>query len=453
MRALEFFCLKTAPNLGMHFDADFWKRFVVPASMTEPALRHAMVAVGIFAEQLETHGINKITLAHTKAVASGPIPVLVSVRGQDSDGNLVALSNYNKSIGLLTKLVASSTQTTDVVLLACVLFVCVEFLRGDDVAAFRHFKGGMTIIMDLVSREQSLVGSRLMIDRVRGSILPAFNRLEMLSALFGNDASWPYPVALPDSVPAMFSSVGEARDSMVHLMNLSLRFVQTIQLLEYEPSAIPTSAYGEQADLLKYLQLWRSRFSVFQTSQAKSLAADDLYAANVLEIQRTVAYTWISTLMTPYQCDHDVHIPAYTAAIVLAEQIYGTGSNRIQHYRQANTFLLEVETVGPLYWICVKCRHPAVRRRAIAVLRSMHRREGVWDSDIAAVVADRLVAVEETSLDGQGLPTEEVRIHGTPFAFEDDIGPLGLLVTFQSKPFGVYGDWSVWQEQIPVNGN
>lgn len=449
MRALEYFCIKTAPGMGMHFDVDFWKRFVIPASMAEPALRHAMVAVGIFAEQLESYGVDKTNLA----VAPHSVPPLAPVRRRgSSEGNLMALSNYNKSIGLLTKLVSSSAQNTDVVLLACVLFVCVEFLRGDDVAAFRHFKGGMTIIMDLVSREQSFAGSRLMLNRIRSSILPAFNRLEMLSALFGNGAAWPYSVALSDSVPATFSSVGDARDSMVHLMNLSLRFVQRIQLLEYEPCAVPPSAYDEQAELLRYLQLWRSRFSVFQSSQVKALAADDLYAANVLEIQRIVASTWVSTLISPYQCVHDAHIPAYTAAVVLAEQIYGTGSMRIQHARRANTFLLEVEVVGPLYWICVKCRHPAVRRRAIAVMRSMHHREGMWCSDIAAVVADRVVAVEEASLGDRELPSEEARVHGLPFAFEGDVGPFGLSVTFQSKPFGVYGDWMVWQEQIALDG-
>jgi hypothetical protein len=449
MRALEYFCVKTAPGMGMHFDADFWKRFVIPASVAEPALRHAMVAVGIFAEQLESRGVKEITLAHNEAVSPPYLPPVAPVqRRGSSDGDLMALSSYNKSIGLLTKLVASSAHSTDVILLVCFLFVCVEFLRGDDAAAFRHFRGGMTIIVDLVSRKQSTAGSRLMVDRVRSSILPAFNRLEMLSALFGNGASWPYPVALPNSVPAMFSSVSGARDSMVHLMNISLRFVQKIQMLEYEPCAIPASADDEQADLLRYLQLWRSRFSIFQSSQVKALAADDLYAANVLEIQRTVAITWVSTVMSPYQCAHDAHIPAYTAAVVLAEQIYGTGSMRIQHARQANTFLLEVEVVGPLYWICVKCRHPAVRRRAIAVLRGMHHREGMWCSDIAAAVADRIVAVEEASISGQELPSEKARVHSLPFAFEEDVGPLGLSVTFQSKPFGVYGDWSVWQEQI-----
>ena len=452
VRALEYFCVKTAPGMGMHFDADFWKRFVIPASMAEPALRHAMVAVGIFAEQLETNGVNNINRAHTRAVAPHSLPTPAPVRRRGpSDGDLMALSSYNKSIGLLTKLVSSSAQSTDVVLLACVLFVCVEFLRGDDVAAFRHFQGGMTIIMDLDSRKQSFADSRVVADRVRSNILPAFNRLEMLSALFGNSASWQYSVALSDSVPAKFSSVGDARDSMVHLMNLSLRFVQRIQILEYEPCAIPMSAYDQQAELLKYLQLWRSRFSMFQYNQAKALAADDLYAANVLEIQRTVAYTWVSTLMSPYQCAHDAHLPAYTAAVVLAEQIYGTGTMRIQHARQANTFLLEVEVVGPLYWICVKCRYPEVRRRAIAVLRGMHHREGMWCSDIAAAVAERVVAVEEASLNGQELPSEEVRVHGMPFGFEGDVGSLGLSVTFQTKPFGVYGDWMVWQEQIALD--
>ena len=171
MRALEYFCIKTAPGMGMHFDADFWKRFVIPASMAEPALRHAMVAVGIFAEQLENNGVDNVSRAHTRAVAPHSLPAPASVRRRGpSDGDLIALSSYNKSIGMLTKLVSSSAQSTDVVLLACVLFVCVEFLRGDDVAAFRHFQGGMSIIMDLLQRKQSFPDSTLIVDRVRSSI-------------------------------------------------------------------------------------------------------------------------------------------------------------------------------------------------------------------------------------------------------------------------------------------
>lgn len=438
--------------MGMHFDADFWNRFVIPASMAEPALRHAMVAVGIFAEQREIPHDDKTAIWWVETTGDYSVSASVPVRRRGPDDNaLVALSNYNKSISLLTKLVSSSHNTTDVVLLTCILFICVELLRGDDEAAFRHFKGGMTIIMDMASQIESSTHQAMMVERVKTSIQPVFNRLEMLSALFGNNASWPYPVDLSKSIPATFSSVGQARDSMVHLMNLCLRFVQTIQMLEYEPSAIPLSASDEQTALLKHLQLWRSRFSTFQSNHVHKMAPDDSYAANVLEIQRIVAYTWVSTAMNPFQCAHDSHIPVYTAAVVLAEQLSDFASTRNKRAGEANNFLLDVEIVGPIYWVCVKCREPAVRRRAIAVLRNLQRREGMWDSRIAATVADRVVTIEEAGFIAGGLPSEGVRIHGLPFALDRDIGPLSCLVAFQTKPFGVYGEWSVWQEHIPLD--
>jgi hypothetical protein len=449
MRALEYFCVRTAPNMGMHFDADFWKSFMIPASMAEPALRHAMVAVGIFAARREVFGYSETAVLRTQSDLDS-LPISFPSRGRTSDGDdVVALSSYNKSVSLLTKLVPSS-RAIDVVLLACILFVCVEILRDDDAAAFRHFKGGMTIISDMVSRQNSSTDSRLMIDRVNESILPAFNRLEMLSALFGNDAPWPYPVSLCDIIPAAFISVSHARDSVVHLMNLSLRFVRTIQLLEYQPGDIPMSAYDEQTTLLTHLELWRSRFSAFRANYTKKLTPDDQYAANVLEIQRIVALTWVSTSMNPFQCAHDAHIPTYTAAVILAEQLSSLASARNKRAGQASTFLLDVEIVSPLFWLSVKCREPSVRRRAIAVQRGLQRHEGLWDSRIAAAIAERIMEIEEAEVGGARLPSEEARVHGLPFARDENVGASACLVCFMTKPFGVYGEWSVWQEEIPL---
>lgn len=454
VRALEYFCLKTAPNLGMHFDADFWNRVLIPASVAEPALRHAMVAVGIFAEQRELMDIKNYHSSYLEVAAENAVPMPLFPLERTPDGSdVLALSNYNKSIGLLTKLVSASGETADLILLACILFICVELLRGDEAAAVRHFTGGMTILLDNLSHAQNSPGSAIMIDRVKASIMPAFNRLEMLYALFGNNASWPYAVSLPFSVPASFSSVGQARDSMVHLMNLSLRFIRTVQFLEYEPSAIPETAYEAQAALLTQLDLWQSHFSAYRRGLASKMTPDDAYASNVVEIQQIVAYTWLSTCMTPFQCAHDVHIPAYTRAIVLAEQLSSIASKRVKSKGKAVTFLLDVEIVGPLYWILVKCREPTVRRRANTVMRGLSRREGIWDSRILAAIAERVVAVEEADLMDGGLPSEETRVHSLPFANETNLEPLGYLTTFHTKPFGVYGDWSIWQEHVKLDVN
>ena len=45
-------------------------------------------------------------------------------------------------------------------------------------------------------------------------------------------------------------------------MNLSLRFIQSIEFLEYEPFAIPASAYDAQAALLTHLRLCRVLLSL-----------------------------------------------------------------------------------------------------------------------------------------------------------------------------------------------
>jgi hypothetical protein len=433
MRALEYFCVKTAPSLSMYFDHELWNGFIVQASVAEPAIRHAMVALSILAEQRELRDVGTTGNIRETFPAEDE-PAVLSFPARITETDPVALRSYNTSVGRLSQL-TSSPGTTDTVLLACVLFVCIELLRGDAEAAIGHFKGGMSVIADYISRPGSSQSSRLMTDRVKNKILPVFNRLEMLYALFGNDASWQYPTTLSDCIPDTFVSLENARDSLVNLLNLSLRFVRTMDTCRYEPSAIPALAFQEQAALLSQLTLWHQRFSAYRTHSASRFTSKDLYACNILEIQRLVAYTWVSVATTPFETSHDVHIPAYTAAVCLAEQLPALASS---HTR---TFTLDVEIVGPIHWVSIKCREPAVRRRAIAVLRSMHRHEGMWDSRMAAIIAKRVVAVEEAGIGVEELPSEEARVH---YSFTDSwpgVRSASYSITHRMKPDGVYEEW------------
>ena len=51
-----------------------------------------------------------------------------------------------------------------------------------------------------------------------------------------------------------------------------------------------------------------------------------------------------------------------------------------------------------LYIVAVRCRDPIIRRRAIALIRSANRFEGIWRSDIVAHIAERIVQLEEEGL-------------------------------------------------------
>jgi len=441
MRALEYFHVRTAPAMGMYFDADFWNSFIVQVSVAEPALRHAVVALGVLAEQRELRDEVNASDSREPHLAEES-PTVMSTPTRITETDPVVLQSYNSSVGLLSKL-ASGPGTTDTVLLACILFVCIEFLRGDTEGAIRHFKGGMAIITDYISRAESAQPSRLMFDRVKNKMLPFFNRLEVLYALDGYDASWQYHTTLSKTVPDAVSSLENARDSLVDLLNLSLRFLRSMDLRMYEPSAaIPASAFEEQTALLNSLSLWRQRTSAYQAKQS-DFTSRDQYASNVLEIQRLVAYTWVSVATTPFECAHDFHIPAYTAAVSLAENLPALARAHTQSARHANAFTLDVELVGPIHWVAIKCREPTVRRRAIAVLRGMRRREAMWDSKMAAFIAERVVAIEEEGSgdDESRLPREEARVHYSHTDSWAGVAGDGFQITHRLKTRGVWGEW------------
>jgi hypothetical protein len=430
----------------MYFDHELWNGFIVQASVAEPAIRHAMVALSILAEQRELRDVDETGIVRETTLTDDE-PAVLSFPAQIKETDPVALRSYIASVGRLSQL-SSSPGTTDTVLLACILFVCIELLRGDAEAAIGHFKGGMAIIADYISRPESSQSSRLAFDRVRNKMLPVFNRLEMLYALFGNDASWEYPTTLSESVPDAFVSLENARDSLVNLLNLSLRFVQTMDVCRYEPSAIPASAFQEQTALRNRLLLWHQRFLAYRTRAASRFTSKDLYACNILEIQRLVASTWVSVATTPFECSHDAHISGYTEAVILAESLPALANLHAQSDRYTRTFTLDVEIVGPIHWISIKCRDPAIRRRAIGVLRGMHRHEGMWDSRMAAIIAERVVAVEEAGIETGELPSEQARVH---YSFTDSWAgatSANYSITHRLKPNGVYADWHDMVEQF-----
>lgn len=62
-------------------------------------------------------------------------------------------------------------------------------------------------------------------------------------------------------------------------------------------------------------------------------------------------------------------------------------------------FSFDIGVVLPLYVTAVKCRDPVLRRKAISLLFSSPRREGMWDSVLAARVAVWITSIEEEGLE------------------------------------------------------
>merc|ERR1711881_321371 len=109
-RALEFFFHRTAPQLSGFFSRAFWNGAVLQISVNEPTIRHAMVAVSAMYEDEGMIGFSPVA-------------------GTESH-SAFALESYNKAINSLVQVVKNNPESIRIPVMAAIIFVCLEFLRG-----------------------------------------------------------------------------------------------------------------------------------------------------------------------------------------------------------------------------------------------------------------------------------------------------------------------------------
>jgi hypothetical protein len=61
-------------------------------------------------------------------------------------------------------------------------------------------------------------------------------------------------------------------------------------------------------------------------------------------------------------------------------------------------FSFDLGLTPPLYFTASHCRDSIVRRRALAMLRLSHRKQGSWNSEHSAKCAERIIEIEEVGL-------------------------------------------------------
>ena len=446
LRAIGFFHDKTAPSLSSYFDAEFWTRLVFQMSYAEPSIRHAMVALGALHETRET-GVKMVPSLFPGTHPAYEENVMHLIKRPDVQDEQFALNQYNKAIMSLSKRLSGDTSI-EVALMACILFVCIEFLRGDAEPAVKHFNSGMQIALATLSNRESK-HAKATVARIKEHILPFFNRIELLSTLFGHDASWEYQVDLHDAVPKTFRNMRDARDSVVHLANISVRFIRYMKYRKYERFVLPDDLARQEAILLQY-DIWAETLDKLLLSD--EITERDLDAAKTLRIHQVVGATWVTRCTTPEESKNDESMTEFETVVGLAEAIQNiAGTSAQRKYMDSSSFLFDMEIVSPLYYVGTKCRHPVIRRRAIQILKGTQRREGLWDSNMAAAVAERIMLLEEanlTTLDGSELPKEEDRIHNTQIKSEPGINPRKHNLCFYTRPKGMDGPWHTWSEQI-----
>ena len=107
-RCFDFFIKRTASQLAGFWDSDFWGCSILRATFHQPAIRHAILALGSLHERFE----------------AGDRSVVNPVWDNREGG--FALKQYNQAIQQLIKPTTGGQQAVDVCLIACIIFACFE---------------------------------------------------------------------------------------------------------------------------------------------------------------------------------------------------------------------------------------------------------------------------------------------------------------------------------------
>lgn len=168
------------------------------------------------------------------------------------------------------------------------------------------------------------------------------------------------------------------------------------------------------------LKQWSSAFEKLLQERNADLSAIELRYIQLLKLHRVMAEVNFNIDFARATRDEtmwDEYFKEFEAILGHAESLLGSAEAPMR-----STFLLDTELILPLYFVAAKCRHGKLRRKAISLLRSQQRQEGIWNSILTARVAEYLMQIEEEGLDGAVVTAGDVsrrkRVLGVEFTFD-----------------------------------
>ena len=412
-RGLDFFQHNIAGNLDGQFDSQFWDKLVLQLAQSEPSIRHAVSAISITYQDIES------SIQHPM-------------------GYVKANPEARQALAAATKILSARIQAHPnskmVPLVCCLLFACIEFLMGNVESSMLHVQCGSNIVATrhCNGNVATNVFSSNDFKSIEDHIVPIFSRLNVLCSLAGRIVPQIYTPTAEEDSP--HEDLADSRIRLVNIINVSLRFINQA-ITKAGSFSVNVNDIIEQIKLQSRLDTWRNQLDrlIERTQTVDKAARQD--AVNLLLVQYKVIYIWMRVCITAGEMATDSYFDDFEELVCYAEKLARPGVEMAK----PQLLSFEIQLLAPMYDTALKCRHPVIRRRALNLLQSVPRREGIWNARHAYVTARQVIELEEGTFNEQGLPDETSRLHGFPLPDERSrISNLGELpFDFQKLGYGI----------------
>lgn len=368
--------------------ASFWNRHVLPIGNAIPAVRHAATAVGAAHQAFLLGNLDPLTLQMRKRL------------------DLFATHEYNKAIHhLLLYMSAGGVANIRIIVTCCLLFYCLENVRGCSAEAIRHLKAGSRMLVPLASPATVTTEGGTGSSDAISEICTLFSRLGVEAALYSEDQVVP---DLPshgahftnpmEHISQPFCDLAVAGDALwaidVELSTFNSKafvlakphrggsptdriydLAQTIGGNSLDPAATQVELpYGpsyesELHSIIKRFRYWRTRFNkTVAEAEKRRVTKRERQQIMMLTLRQRV---WETMLEETPQGD-----PA------LADSILEHAEQLVQSFSTKHPiFTLESSILSSTSFVCCYSNEERHHRRALKILRSARMCEGVWHSD------------------------------------------------------------------------
>ncbi|KAF2995727.1 hypothetical protein E8E13_004765 [Curvularia kusanoi] len=306
---------------------------------------------------------------------------------------------------------SESSFVPEIGLATCLLFICIEFFRGNYGTAFTHMTNGLRLIRDWTNDSISITRPGTLIEHM---LLPMFQRGVTSALLYGVAAEEHYDIPVPDPnafIKLPFSLL-EAERTSRELRNASIVFVRNVSIKWHGGIAPSWEDLQTQAQLIACHQRWLHHVESFSNSLPPSSTVDRV-SFSALKVVQYATFVHVACATSTHQTAYDAYLPTFYALLDEAEIVLDAISASKPTSPAAN-FTFEISLVAPLSHTATRCRCPTTRRRAISLLERGPPREGLWDAEQHVLVARRTVELEERELDPEsGWPVERTRLYSS----------------------------------------
>ena len=206
-------------------------------------------------------------------------------------------------------------------------------------------------------------------------------------------------------IPNAFSSLEEARNSMDFHWNTCIQLLTDVEDAHKIQEDMKLFEKQLEETRLKFsivVEKWFSAFRAFMQKNGILLDRKGTQAARTLEVSQSFMAIFLEVAthggVLTTEMIWDNFTEEFKHILELASLIIQSCDMDPESHKQQPQFSQDMAIVAPLYAIAHRCRDPVVRRKAISLLYASPRQEGVWNSILAARVAEKVMGIEEEGL-------------------------------------------------------